>query len=333
MYPNIYVSEDFFDNVDIEWSKIPQTSIYSTNLEDEDKRKSLNRIKDLMLTSNIYSDITDKSLVKYHTKQFGTYNNFKDLILNTAIKDSSYKNGRNLNIRNELKDYNKNSFCFFTNYDYSECNEKSQEIGKIIVGRDFLNSSFYLNNTFATESTDEKIHQISKSKHPCKNLIIIDKYLFDDASSRLPKIPNLLLFLKELIPPKFKGKFQIDIITENKSNDRLFESKINQILEAFSNNLSLHVYAPGTINQENDRYLITNYAVFSVGHPFDRNTNVSCNFYPSNNSINDIKNSFHIWREKIELALDIINKTPKTIGLYKSIWKSDDIKHSIFEFE
>lgn len=332
MFPNVYVSEDFFENVDMEWAKIPQTSIYSTNVEDEDKRKSINRIKDLMLASNIYSDITDKSLVKYHTKQFGTYNNFKDLILNSAIKDSSYRNGRSLTIRSELKDYNQSGFCYFTNIDFIEWFKKSQEIGKIIVGKDFLNSSFYLNNTFASEVTDEKITQISKAKHPCSGLIIIDKYLFDDASSRLPKIPNLIAFLKELIPIEFDGKFQIDIITENKSNDRLFETKINQILESFSNNLSLSVYAPGAINQENDRYLITNYAVFSVGHPFDRNTNVSCNFYPSNNSINDIKNSYNIWKEKVSLALDIINKTPKSIGLYKAIWKSDEIKHSIFEY-
>lgn len=332
MYPNLFVSENFFENFDYEWGSLPSANIYSTDINEDEKRKSINRIKDLMLVSNIFSDITDKSLVKYHIKKFGVYNNFKDLILNKAIKDSSFKNGRKLIIRTEMQDCRKSGFCYFTNLDYEECIDKSNKTGKIIVGKDFLKSQFYLTNTFATESTDEKLPQIRKSKHPCSSLIIIDKYLFDDASSRTAKVPNLILFLKELISPDFKGKFQIDIITENRSNDKLFEAKIGEILESLPDNLSLHVYAPATINQENDRYLITNYAVFSVGHPFDRKTNISCNFYPSNNNIDDIKSSYNVWLEKIQLALEIINKTPNTFGLYKSIWKSDNLVHSIFDY-
>jgi hypothetical protein len=85
------------------------------------------------------------------------------------------------------------------------------------------------------------------------------------------------------------------------------------------------------MNDENDRYLLTNYGVFSIGHPFDRKSNVSCSFYPSNNNIQDIHISFNFWREKIEFAKSMIKSTPLSFGASKAIWKSDDLIHSIYE--
>ena len=332
MSPNIYVSEDFFENFDIEWAKLPQPNIYSTNEDEENKRKSINRIKDLMIASNIYSDVTDKSVVKYHTKQFGIYSSIKDLVFHTKVKDASYATRGQLKPRYTKEDCNKSGFCYFTNNDSLQCLKETQKTGKIVLGKDFLQTPFYLEHSFASESTNENINQIEKLKHPCTGIVIMDKYLFEDTSSRSQKIPNLILFLKELISPNLVDTFQVDIITENKSNNQLFDFKFNQILEAFTNKISLHIYAPSVINQEADRYLITNYAVFAIGHPFDRSTNVSCNFFPSNTSVDPIKKSYQLWFEKISLALKIIKKTPDKIGLVKSIWKSDNSEHSIFNF-
>jgi hypothetical protein len=332
MYPNVFVSEEFFDQFDLEWANLPNSNIYDTNEEGENKVKSLNRIRDLMLSSNIYSDITDKSLVKYHTKQYGTYNNFKDLILHKAIKESNYKNGRNLAIRQEVKNCNKSGFCYFTNNDYAGCIEESKKTGKIILGDNFLKDPFFLQHTFGAESTNQTIFQIEKVKHPCNGIIIMDRYLFDDTNSqKTNKITNLISFLKELIPPELNKPFEIDILTENMSNNKLFDKKYDEILEAFPGKVSLHIYAPKKI--EHDRYLITNYAIFSIALPFVGNTSVSCNFFPSNTSIEAIKNAHKIWRDKLSLALDIVKNTSDSIGLYKTIWKSDDIKHSIFIFE
>ena len=331
MYPNVFVSEEFFEKFDLEWANLPKSNIYDTNDEGENKAKSLNRIRDLMLSSNIYSDITDKSLVKYHTKQYGTYNNFKDLILHKAIKESSYKNGRSLEIRQEGKACNKSGFCHFTNKDYVECLEETKKTGKIVLGNNFLQDPFYLRHTFGAESTNQIIFQIEKVKHPCSGIIIMDRYLFDDTSSQSSnKITNLIAFLKELIPTELDKPFEIDIITENSSNNNIFDKKYAQILETFSGKISLHIYAPDKI--EHDRYLITNYAIFSVALPFVGDTSVSCNFFPSNNSIEAIKNSYKIWSDKLSLASDIIKKTPRSIGLFKTIWKSDDSIHSIFNF-
>lgn len=331
MYPNVFVSEEFFEKFDLEWTNLSKSNIYDTNDVEEYKAKSLNRIRDLMLTSNIYSDITDKSLVKYHTKQFGTYNNFKDLILHKAIKESNYKNGRNLSIRQEVKTCNKSGFCYFTNNDHSECLEETKKTGKIILGNNFLKDPFFLQHTFGAEFTNQTIFQIEKVKHPCNGIVIMDRYLFDDTNSQTTnKISNLITFLKELIPSELNIPFEIDILTENMSNNNLFDKKYNQILDAFIGKISLHIYAPKKI--EHDRYLITNYAIFSVALPFVGDTNVSCNFFPSNTSIEAIKNAHEIWNNKLSLAFDIIKNTRDSIGLYKSIWKSDDKIHSIFNY-
>jgi hypothetical protein len=331
MYPNVFVSEEFFKIFDFEWSNLSKSNIYDANNDEEMKSKSLKRIRDLMLTSNIYSDITDKSLVKYHTKQFGSYNNFKDLILHKAIKESNYKNGRNLSIRQEVKNCNKSGFCYFTNNDYPECLEQTKKTGKIILGSNFLQDPFFLHHTFGAESTTKTIFQIENVKHPCNGIIIMDRYLFDDTITQTTdKITNLITFLKELIPTELNNPFEIDILTENMSNNDLFDKKYKKILDAFHGKISLHIYAPNKI--EHDRYLITNYAIFSVALPFVGDTSVSCNFFPSNSSIEAIKNAYKIWSDKLSLAFDIVKSTRDYIGLYKSIWKSDEKIHSIFHY-
>ena len=268
---------------------------------------------------------------KSATRSLSVFNNFKDLILHKAIKDSNYKNGRYLAIRQEVKTCNKSGFCYFTNNDYVQCLEETKKTGKIVLGNNFLQEPFFLQHTFGVESTNQTIFQIHKVKHPCNGIIIMDRYLFDDTSSQASnKITNLITFLKELIPTELNNPFEIDILTENMSNNNLFDKKYNEILDAFSGKISLHIYAPKKI--EHDRYLITNYAIFSVALPFVGDTSVSCNFFPSNTSIEAIKNSHKIWYDKLSLASDIVKKTPLSIGLFKSIWKSDDTLHTIFNF-
>ncbi len=332
MYPNVFVAEKFLDEFDNCNNQLKESSIYDTDSENENKKNSLLRIRDLLLTSNIYSDITDKALVKYHTKKFGTYNNFKDLVFDKIVKESStFTNGRRLVIRKQQEDCFQSNFCFFTNNSFEECETESNITGKIVLGIDFLKKPFYLQQTFAGEITNPQIYQIEKAKHPCTSLVIIDKYLFTDAPNFQPKIPNLIHFLNQLIPTNLTKLFEIDIIIKSQENNNLVESKYKQILEAFPNKISLHIYAPRNI-EEADRYLITNYATLSIGHPGDRETNVSCSFYPSNNNKDAIKSAYNTWINKLRLAKDLINDTPDNYGLIKSGWKSDNIKHSIFNY-
>ena len=328
MYPSIFVSEDFFENYDYERKLIPRQNSYENNLDEENKIKSLTRIKDLFLASNIYSDIADKSLVKYHTKKFGTYDNFKDFVLHNKITNASFVNRPELVTRKSKSDCNKSGLCYFTNNDSEGCDIETKETGKIVLGKEFLKSPFFLEHTFAAETTNEQIFQIQRVKHHCSGIIIMDRYLFDDIANQPSKVKNLISFLNEIVSKDLNKLFEIDIITENKANNILFDAKFNEILDAFPNKISLHIYTPKKIDP--DRYLITNYSVFSVGHLFMAETSVSCNFIPSNISVESIKKSYQIWKEKVQLAYKIINRTPESIGLIKSIWKSDVIEHSIF---
>jgi hypothetical protein len=41
--------------------------------------------------------------------------------------------------------------------------------------------------------------------------------------------------------------------------------------------------------------------------------------------------SYKLWREKVHLAFDAIKNTPESIGFIQTIWKSDDLVHTIFD--
>jgi hypothetical protein len=322
MYPNVYVTEGFLENFDKCYNELPAVSIYDMDTVNKEKRESVDRIRNLFLISNIYTDAKSKTLVKCCQKQFGTFNNIKDLVFHTLIKNSN-QNRPILYPEKQASDCQQSNFCYFM-IDHAEVNNGAQ----IILGNDFLDSPFYLYHTFAGELTNAQIHQVDRIKHPCKSLVIIDGYIFQDDERYEPKIPNLIHFLTQLIPDGLSQKFEIDIITSNR-NEINFQNKFNQIVNAFPNRISLHIYTPRNLS-ENDRYLLTNYATVTVGHPFDRNTNISCSFYPSGTSSNDVNEAFKTWSRILKRAEELKKNTPPRFGLVQAIWRSDDLQHSIF---
>jgi hypothetical protein len=332
MHPTIYVAEAFFDIFHSEYLKVERAGLYISDAEIENKKMSIQRIKDLLLASNIYSDISIETLQQAHSKTLGTFVNAKDFILHAKIKRHSCKINSTIHGNRCKHDCPEGSSCYFTNEDYANCEALSKSSGTIVLGQEFLRIPFYLEQTFGNVDTDEKIYQAENIKHPCFGLIIFDRYLFDDGSSKIQKLPNLIQFLSQVISPDLKRSFEIDIITENIDNNHLFEKKYNQILEYFGEKISLHIYTSkkNSKNIPHDRFIITNYATYSVGLPFVGETSVSCNFFPSNFSTNAIIESYRQWKSKVILASRIIKKTPEKIGYIKYKWKSDDTHHSIF---
>lgn len=136
-----------------------------------------------------------------------------------------------------------------------------------------------------------------------------------------------------MIPKGLSKTFEIDILIENPENNGLVEAKYNENLKAFPNKLSLHIYAPRRFGNESDRYLINNCAALIIPHPFDWDTNITCNFYPSNISKQAIRSAYGIWLKKLKLARDLINRTPDYYDSIKSTWVSDELKDSIFQVE
>lgn len=331
MYPNVFVTESFLNKFDVYHESLKQSSILDVDGTNEDKNQSLYRIRDLLLSSNIYTDLKVEELAKYHTMPEGSYQKMVDFIFHKIIKDVTYtENSRKLISNKQQKDCKESNFCYFTNNNFEDCENQTKMSGKIILGNDFLNYPFFLKQTFAAELTNEQIIQVEKIKHPCSSLIIIDKYLFEDTPKRQPKIPNLIHFLKHLIPAGLSIPFELDIFIKNPENNAKVESKFNQILAAFPNKLSLHIYAPKTVNHR-DRCLITNYSVITIGHPFDDDqTSISCNFYPSNTNRQTIDAAYKTWLNNLTDANNLKNKTPEKYGYIKSIWPSDGKAHSIF---
>jgi hypothetical protein len=333
MHPTIYVAEAFFDIFHSEYLKFEKAGLYISDAEIENKKMSIQRIKDLLLASNIYSDISIETLQQAHCKTLGTFDNAKDFILHTKIKKHSCQMNSTIQGNKSKHDCPESSSCYFTDEDYTNCEASSKSSGTIVLGQEFLRVPFYLEQTFSNVDTDEKIYQSEYIKHPCYGLIIFDRYLFDDGNSNVQKISNLIQFLSQVISSDLKRSFEIDIITENIDNNALFEKKFNQILDYFGEKISLHVYTSKkkSKNIPHDRFIITNYAIYSVGLPFVGETNVSCNFFPSNFSTDAILESYRHWKSKVVLANRIIKKTPEKIGYIKYKWKSDDTNHSIFK--
>ncbi len=337
-YPNLFISDIFFDSLDKTRKELEGFSMLDNV---DDKRKSFSRVKDLFEMGNIYTNIKKETILKYKENIDGQTKDIKHYILKLILKEDGYQNKRELECEKNIEDCILSNFCFFIDKNHEDCENLSQLEGKIIVGEDFLNSSFYLEQTFAGESTDENTIQVDKIRHPCTSLVIIDRYLFIDDDRRPNKIPQFISFLKNIIPSELSKPFEVDIIIENKQKNII--NKYNQILKDFSNNISLHIYAVNKKNffdyDESDRYLITNYSVINIGHPWDRKTFISCNFYPSCDTKEKIKSSYATWIKKIIEAHNLIKTVPKngSFGNIKVVLKSDDekltsnIKHSIFE--
>lgn len=322
MRPNVFITEEFLDELG---NAIPKVvNLIDDSVESENKLESCKRIRNLLLSSNLKCSILDKKLVKFYKTGLDECPNLKSLIIKRAIKETRLKNNESYN------DFQEKNNIYLIKEDINECNNLSKKKGVIILGKNFIQQPFFLQHSFPPIKTDAGINSIDESIHPCSGMIIMDPYIFIDNNNRPPKIPNLINFLNkfaQFVDPCF----ELDIITNNPENNELIDLKYNQILESFKNdniNISLHIYAP--YRSITDRHFITNYALYSIGHPFDRDSYISGNFYPSSDTKENVKRNYKELHEKILEAIEIINNTPDKVGLINCVWKTDQTQHAIF---
>jgi hypothetical protein len=328
MHPNIFISNKFWELFEECRNEISSYPFDDNNILLEQKRSSFFRIRSLILSSNIYTD-EDIKFEDYCEKN-GVYENFKKLVFSMLIDDYLIATSKIIKPNTNIKNCKKPDFCFFTNNSFEFCDSYSKKNGIVYLGANFLKLPFYLKNSFPLELTTEKVHQVEKIKHPCNSLIILDSFLFNGAG----KITHLINFIENMLHEQLSNKFQIDIIIQNPYDDQKIQKAYDKILFAFKDKISLHIYLSNNLKDiESDRYILTNYAIINIGHPFDRNTNISCSFFPSQNNIEDVTTSFKDIQYKISIIKKVVSKIEPKFGNNKTIWKSDDIKHSIFEFE
>jgi hypothetical protein len=327
MYPNIFIEKKFWQILDQEALKIKQSSPFEFDKENKNRKNSFERILSLIRSSNIY---TNENLLEIDLKQITSKeDNAKSLIIKEIIKSDVYENSRKLTLEKNITDFKKEpDFCFFCADEISSCEKEANENGHIHVGRGFLENDFFPYNSFPVEHTQKDLSRLNKIFHPCNSLVIIDPYLFTSFEKKKNYLFN---FLRRIIPKSLNRPFELDIVIKNQ--DKYHEVNIakNKILSEFDN-LSLHIYHTKELNDsESDRYLITNYALISVGHPFDRDSNISSNFFPSNNDENLVIQSYKTRIKKLEFIKKIITKTPKEISPgFPCIIMNDTLNHRIF---
>jgi hypothetical protein len=345
MFPNVYIEDDFTKEFDLYIESLPATTFYSTQGSRE-KLESLRRIHDYIMSSNVYSDFSKEDVENYWTSDEGVAKSFKEQIIRSTFKSDAYSGlDRKLSVnRNKEKEALPN-FSFFTGNSFEDSTIKSRELGGIFLGKKFNEIPFFLNHSFSSVSTGSSLSQIKELGHPCSGLVIIDKHLFKDTKNLESKIPNLINVIDWLLPKGLSEKFEICIISENTESKlgSSISSRFEEIKSYFDNKISLQVYAPIKLYEieASDRFLLSNYSLISIPHPFDRPTTISCNFYPSHpedfstdqpGKLGSMKviNGFRTWRSKLEVAKVVMYRTPSKIGTVQCSWKSDELLHKIF---
>lgn len=332
MAPNIFLTSNFLDKV-VNCSKdFERYSILDMSSNIESKRESLKRIVYLLLNSKIFYHgdlhILD-SCLNDETKSIG----FKELLLKEKIKGNSLISRKIDDLNSILSKEEMVNFCFFVDENQAYSERISDQIGRLVIGESILEKPFFLEQTFPSELTNSRIEQVERIKHPCSSLIILDSFIFEDDSRLDDKLPNIIHFIENMIHHELLRPFEVDIITNASKNLWRYEKKFNIIKNYFGEKVSLHVYAsPGT-KQEGDRFIITNYSVTVIPHPFDRKSTISNNFYPSQNDPKNILTSYALWEDKLRKAREIMNSTPEYCGTVKYSWKSDELIHQIFNYD
>ncbi len=301
MYPSVFISNEFWKIFEEYRNELSNYSFDDNNSEIEQKRNSFFRIRSLILSSNVYTD--EYINIEDFSENNGIYENFKKLVFSLLINNNLIATGKKIYSNTSIKNCTNLDFCFFTNYSSEFCTSYSQKNGVIYLGNNFLNTPFYLKNSFPLELTSENIHQVEKIKHPCNSLIILDSFLFNGSG----KVKYLINFIEKFIPGQLSNKFQIDIIIQNPYDNEKIKKAYDQILLVFKDKISLHIYLSNNLKDiEYDRYILTNYAIINIGHPFDRDTNISCNFFPSQNNLEDLSTSYNNIQNKISLIKKVI---------------------------
>ncbi|MDR1896299.1 MAG: hypothetical protein LBR10_05870 [Prevotellaceae bacterium] len=118
---------------------------------------------------------------------------------------------------------------------------------------------------------------LRKYRHPCNSITLIDPYLLSVEFYRINNLKtNIKTLFDALLPEKFQnGSFSVKIYTRREESDtnRYNYEKNQQIIKDTIKNIRRYSYSidvsfPDTQEKLHDRYLLTNYCLFSCGYGF-----------------------------------------------------------------
>lgn len=302
MEAKVYIEDGFFtafDNFQLE-SSIGEPDVKSENR---------NQLIKIFQHSEINAPLAKKVVIQLHKK---LSQNYKPSTVKESIYYRAFRNNKlKLNTIN-LED----SGSIFL------LDKQNVEVERIILEKNVFskgaNYDFKTSispKTFACCPVDKRMNGIERLNHRCRNVVIIDPYLFCDQHNFEPKIPNLLILLKELYLDNANTDCNLSIITNSEDNNAKFERKINEIKAGLDNvNLKISVYGHREGLFNNNRHFITDYSIIDVQHLLDRdNASISVNYLYDG----DVESNFK--RVKILIDKIILNyrRDPAQMGLFK----------------
>jgi len=304
MKANIYVEDGFFKAFD---NFQPQSVLGEIDNLTENRNQLFNIFN--VASINVHKD------KKYF---LDLYEKLKQNYQSNSIEEILYfKAFRNNKLNPQKIDFNSPNSLFFLDKSKDEIEVLINEKNIVSIGYDYDFRNKIVPVTFASKSVNKEMIGlgIEMIKHKCRNVILIDPYIFDDQEGRrfVPKIPNLCKLL-EVLFQNSKSKCFLTIVTKNKEKDSLFLRKIDEIKKFISVNLDVSVLTHKNDEFNNNRHLITDYSISDLQHIFDRdNAKISCQFLYNDN----IENNFDEINDLIVKIYNLNINTPESIGICK----------------
>lgn len=300
MEAKVYLEEEFFEALD---NFSTQTSIGVIDSKSENKNQLINILED----SRITSPVKTKVIVNLHKKLSQNYspNNWKDFCLFRAFRNNKL-------IQSEIDLTSSNSIFLLKELE-KDIDAINISNNIIAIGKEYKFIYPVSPKSFASRIVDRNMNGIECIKHRCRNIVLIDPYMFEDQPNFEPKIPNLILFLDQLYQNNSNVECYLSIITNKMDNDALFERKIKEIKTGLSSiKLDISVYAHQKPHFNNNRHIITDYSIIDYQHLFDRDdASISVNYLYDNNVSENFLRAKYL-KDKI---IKYYKEDPKKVGL------------------
>lgn len=300
MRARIYLEDNFFNVFNnYQPSGLLQDIDYTT----ENKNQLVNILKN----SEFNISISNREVIKIHKKLAQNYQTSdpRELFLFMAVRNQKLF----LNPINNDKPYS----LFLLDKIDADINTLNESNNLISVGVNYNFQNSISPKSFASKLVDRQMNGIDVINHRCKNILILDPYLFDDRPNMEPKIPNVIKLLNELYINNNNANCHLSIVTDNPNNNNLITAKIQSIHDGLNNpNLIISVYCHSNGKFKNNRHIITDYSITDCQHIFDRDdASISCDFFYDG----EINSSFTRVNDLLKKIRNSYSNDPTNMGV------------------
>lgn len=292
MIPRLYIEKEFFELLD-------KFEMDNNKFSIDKRIESKNQLIEILVSSQININLLESDFKKI-VKKSSTYDseNWFEHILMKAWKNN--------NLIFEILNLSNAFQIFLLNKTKEEVDSIINDENLVCQGIEYDFQKPVSPRSKASILVNNEMNGIESVSHRCRNVIIIEPYIFapKGSSNLVPKIPNVIKFLKTLYMDNVNVSRHISIFYHRNSEPRadVIEKKMNEIKEGLGGGDFLKISAFGHEDNlfEGNRHVITDYSIMDLQHPFDRNnSSISINFLYDKN----IVQSFERVRTILEIGM------------------------------